>query len=375
MIVQLITPAMIKFNVSSEAITDSVLTSLNKPGRYKVVREGNGFRVNIDGQEHFVIMYDNGTLVSTYQYELDDSTPYEEILKSKEAKTREIINREGAFVGFLKELENVLKAENSILKDSYFFNQKYVSYSLATYKIESTMRAVGYSLALKRQIDDSQIDDLKEQSLKIVNVNDSVQLLLIWGARVLIGTGDFSDKLYNDYVRNECEAQYLWFIITALDKKIDYYMLHETGRAADLSMLLDTSYSVLYRKSRFDGVVSSKSHRYELEIFNSIIAASKIDYLYNNLEQKIRLLKEKSSLVEEKINKQNRKFVNVLLGIISLLSAISTIYGFVSVFQEGDKKITYIIVTVVAVVLFGVANLFQFLGRRKLRGKTKKKDR
>ena len=93
MIVQLITPAMIKFNVSSEAITGSVLTSLNKPGRYKVVREGNGFRVNIDGQEHFVIMYDNGTLVSTYQYELDDSTPYEEILKSKEAKTREIINR------------------------------------------------------------------------------------------------------------------------------------------------------------------------------------------------------------------------------------------------------------------------------------------
>lgn len=152
-------------------------------------------------------------------------------------------------------------------------------------------------------------------------------------------------------------------------------MLNETGRAADLSLLLDTSYSVLYRKSKFDGVASSKSHRYEIEIFNSIVAASKIDYLYENLEKKIRLLKEKSSLVEEQINKRNRKFVNVLLGIISLLSAISTIYGFVSVFQEGDKKITYIIVTVVAVVLFAGANLLQYLGKRKLQGKNRKKKK
>lgn len=99
-------------------------------------------------------------------------------------------------------------------------------------------------------------------------------------------------------------------------------MLNETGRAADLSLLLNTSYSVLYRKSKFDGVVSSKSHRYEIEIFHSIIAASKIDYLYDNLEKKIRLLKEKSSLIEDQLNKKNRKFVNIWLSLISLLSAM-----------------------------------------------------
>ena len=152
-------------------------------------------------------------------------------------------------------------------------------------------------------------------------------------------------------------------------------MLNETRRTADIAKLLDASYSVLYRKSRFDGVVSSKSHRYEIEILNNIIASSKIDKLYDNLEKKIKLLKEKSSLVEEKMNKENRKFVNALLGIISFLSSISTLYAFVSVFQTGNEKTTYIIITVVAAFIMCLASFLQYLGKKRRNAKNKKQDK
>lgn len=374
MVVQLIAPAMIRYAITAEMLNDAILTKISQKG-YTITSEKGAYGVMINAEKFVFRIYDNGIIVFNYCIELRDETSYTEILEIKEEKTKIIIDRGGAVVQFLKTVEESVATAIPNIKESFFFNGKYVSYCLAAYRVSQANKETGYSLALKRSIKEEQISTLNEQSLKIVTVNEQTQILLIWGARVLIGDDELSLNLYEDYVKNESEAQYLWFIITSLDKRIDSYMLNETGRAADLSLLLDTSYSVLYRKSKFDGVASSKSHRYEIEIFNSIVAASKIDYLYENLEKKIRLLKEKSSLVEEQINKRNRKFVNVLLGIISLLSAISTIYGFVSVFQEGDKKITYIIVTVVAVVLFAGANLLQYLGKRKLQGKNRKKKK
>lgn len=374
MIVRLIAPAMIKYAITPTMINESAIKKLNQEG-FHLGKDNDLFSVVINSENYTFRIYDNGILVFNYQMELPDVIPYQEVLTKKEEKTREIIDREGSVVQFLKTIELVIESIIPNIKESLFFNGKYVSYCLATYRVSPENKVTAYSLALKRPVKEDQIQSLNEQSLKVVTVKDNTQLLLIWGARVLIGDDELSLNLYDDYVKNESEAQYLWFIITSLDKRIDSYMLNETGRAADLSLLLDTSYSVLYRKSKFDGVVSSKSHRYEIEIFNSIISASKIDYLYDNLEKKIRLLKEKSSLIEEEIDKKNRKFVNILLGIISLLSAISTIYGFVSVFQDGDKKTTYIIVTVVAVVLFGAANLLQYLGKRKLVGKKRKKKK
>ncbi len=371
MVVQLIAPAMIKYAITPEMLNEAVLSNLKKKG-YLLEKKDNNFTVSINAERFVFRIYDNGIVVLNYLMDLPDNTLFTDILVKKEAKTKEIIDRNGAVVDLLKKLEESLETTITNLKSSLFFNGKYVSYCLATYRISPDYKNTAYSLALKRDIKIEQIPTLKEQSLKVVTVNENTQLLLIWGARVIIGDDELSLSLYEDYVKSESEAQYLWFMITSLDKKIDAYMIHETGRAADLSLLLDTSYNVLYRKSKFDGVVSSKSHRYEIEIFNSIVSASKIDYLYNNLEKKIKLLKEKSSLIEEQINKKNQKFVNILLGIISLLSAISTIYGFVSVFQEGNKKITYIIVTIVVVILFAGTNLLQYLGQKK---NSRKKDK
>ncbi len=372
MVVQLIAPAMIKYAITTAMLNDKVLEELRQAG-YIITNDKNLFAVTVNAEKYAFRIYDNGILVFNYRMELQDGTPYTEILSRKEEKTRDIIDRSGAIVRFLKTLEERTASAVPNIKESIFFNGKYISYCLATYRVSQACKDVAYSLALKRSIKEEQIASLNEQSLKTVTVNDQTQILLIWGARVFIGDDERSLNLYDDYVKYESEAQYLWFIITSLDKRIDSYMLNETGRAADISLLLDTSYNVLYRKSKFDGVVSSKSHRYEIEILNSIISASKINDLYENLEKKIRLLKEKSSLVEEQIDKINRKYVNILLGIISILSAISTIYSFVSVFQEGDKKITYIIVTIVAVALFCGANLLQHFGKRKLQGRKRKK--
>lgn len=372
MIIKLITPAMIQYDITSDAINETVLNAIEANG-YKIKAVGNQFEVCINSEQYSFRVFDNGIVVINYAFELSNDTAYTEILTKKEEKSKEIIDRDGAVVRFLKTLESIIATTSHHKKESYFFNGKYVSYCLTTYKVSEKNIDTAYSLALKRPIEKKQIASLQEQSLKIVNVNEHIKLLLIWGARVIVGDDELADKLYDDYVSAETEAQYLWFIITSLDKKIDSYMLNETGRAADLTLLLNTSYSVLYRKSKFDGVVSSKSHRYEIEIFNSIISASKIDYLYDNLESKIRLLKEKSSLVEEKLNKKNRKFVNIWLSIISFLSATSTIYGFVSVFQAGDKKLTYIIITIVALILFGGANLIQLISRKKSKGSRKKR--
>ncbi|MBQ3235358.1 MAG: hypothetical protein IJA97_04280 [Clostridia bacterium] len=371
MIVKLIAPSMIKYSVLTEMISDRIISEMGNRG-YQLKRNGNKFETQIECENYTFQIFDNGIIVFNYAFELSDATPYTEILLKKEEYTKKIIDRNGAIVLFLKLFEDCIKNVIPTIKESYFFNGKYVSYCLTTYNISENYKDTAYSLALKRKISNDQIANLCEQSLKVVNVNEHTQILLIWGARIVIGDDAFSFNLFNDYVMSESEAQYLWFIITSLDKKIDNYMINETGRVADLSMLLDTSYSVLYRKSKFDGVVSSKSHRYEIEIFNSIVTASKIDYSYDNLEKKIRLLKEKSSLVEEKINTKNRKFVNILLGVISLLSAISTVYGFISVFQNGNEKITYLIVTIVAVILFAGANIFQHIGVRKSQ-KTKNK--
>lgn len=374
MVVQLIAPAMIKYAITTAMLNDKVLEELRQAG-YIITNDKNLFAVTVNAETYAFHIYDNGILVFNYRMELQDDTPYTEILSRKEEKTRDIIDRSGAVVRFLKTLEECTASAVPQIKESLFFNGKYISYCLATYRVNQSCKDVAYSLALKRSIKEEQIASLNEQSLKTVTVNDQTQILLIWGARVFIGDDERSLNLYDDYVKYESEAQYLWFIITSLDKRIDSYMLNETGRAADISLLLDTSYNVLYRKSKFDGVVSSKSHRYEIEILNGIIAASKINDLYENLEKKIRLLKEKSSLVEEQIDKINRKYVNILLGIISILSAISTIYSFVSVFQEGDKKITYIIVTIVALVLFCGANLLQRFGKKKLQGQKHKKNK
>lgn len=374
MIVKLIIPAMIRYAVTTEMCKGNVVRRVVQKG-YELTYDEGVFDINLS-TEHFVFkIFDNGVIVFNNNLLLEDSLKYAQVLKIKENKTADIINCNGTLINFLKTFEECIKAEHPYIQESFYFNGKYISYCLATYKLTNKYKATAYSLALKREITEEQIETLNEPSLNVVTISNNLQLLLIWGARIVIGDDEYANKIYNDFLNYENEAQYMWFIITSLDKRIDSYMLNETRRTADIAKLLDASYSVLYRKSRFDGVVSSKSHRYEIEILNNIIASSKIDKLYDNLEKKIKLLKEKSSLVEEKMNKENRKFVNALLGIISFLSSISTLYAFVSVFQTGNEKTTYIIITVVAAFIMCLASFLQYLGKKRRNAKNKKQDK
>jgi hypothetical protein len=152
----------------------------------------------------------------------------------------------------------------------------------------------------------------------------------------------------------------LWFLVTSINKKIDAYMLEKERRVANVEELLDYSYNVLYVKSQFDSVKNSRAHRYEIETLNGIITASKLESLYKNLERKTSLLKEKSNIIQNANKERNQKFVNVLLVLISFLSATSTIYGFVSVFAGGDnKEVLYIIIASCVFLFLGVGYLIK----------------
>jgi hypothetical protein len=365
--IQLIIPAMISINITSSLLDDSKIYGLNEMGDYYVENVNNEFSVIIDHDKFCFKIFENGVLIFRYTYELSDDTNYLEILKSKEEKTNEILSRDGAVIKFIKYFDSYISSCFPKQEKAFFYNGKYISYCLATYFISKSNIETGYALALKRFVKTEEISLHNEQSLKVVNINEKIMMLLTWGARVFMGEDSFAQSLYEDYIAFESEAQYLWFIVTSLDKRIDKYMMNETDRPVDISTLLNYSYGILYRKSKFDTVKSSRVHRYEVEILNNIIEASKIDSLFKNLEMKITILKEKSILVEEKIEKKNRKFTNALLSIISLLSAISTIYGFISVFQEDNKKIIYVIVTIFALVLFFSAKLIQIAGRKRTR--------
>lgn len=205
MIVNLITPAMIKYNISSDMIDVAVKNILLSEG-YELKVADNRFEVNIESEKYTFQVFDNGIVVFNYSFEMKDSTPYKEILTRKEEKTKEIIDRNGKVVIFLKCLEESINKAIQNKKESYFFNGKYVSYCLTTYKISERYNDTAYSLAFKREIAKDQIATLKEQSLKVINVNEHIQFLMIWGARVVIGDDELSDKLYYEYVKNETEA-------------------------------------------------------------------------------------------------------------------------------------------------------------------------
>lgn len=369
--IRLITPAMIKYKVESNMLDDLFMKTFNAQYGYNLAKNLEEWTVDIDKNHMKFRLFDNGIFVFINSVFLDEKTDYETVLIKKQEKTAELINRKGKLVEFLKSIESHIKTVYPKAGCSYFYNGKYVSYSLATYSINAENIDTAYSLALKRPVAKTDIKDIREHSLTVVNITNDTSILLIWGARVCILGSNSPEGLFETYFYNEVIAQYLWFLITAIDKRIDEYMLNEKGREANLALLLDNSYSVLYQKSKFDGVKNSKSHRYELEILNGIVSSSKIDNMFDNLEKKISLLKEKSALIEEDLTKKNRRYVNLLLGIVSFLSTISTIYAFVSVFVDKPQRTLYVIIIVVAVVLFGVAYLVQYLLKRK--GKRNKK--
>lgn len=152
------------------------------------------------------------------------------------------------------------------------------------------------------------------------------------GSRIFVTKGDYRINDYDKYIDNETTAQYLWFLITSINKKIDQYMTSKKEQAANIELLLSKSYEVIYHKSKFDTVLNSRVHRYEIEVMTSIIRASKIDLLTENLEKKIEILKQKSIIILNKIEKKNNTIINVLLFFISFLSSVSTIYSFISIF-------------------------------------------
>lgn len=171
---------------------------------------------------------------------------------------------------------------------------------------------------------------------------------------------------YCNYIQSETTAQQLWFLITAINKRIDKYMSSTEEKIANIELLLSKSYEVIYFKSKFDTVLNSRVHRYEMDILTSIIKASKIDLLSDNLEKKIDILKQKSMIISNEVEKKNKIFINALLFFISFLSAVSTVYGFVSVFSNPeDTKKVYIIIVIVSAIIFSLAYILKYFMDRK----------
>lgn len=355
----LITPTML-----AKAITaDNILAK-------KSVIE-NKYSISIDYKnEKFIIKdknicfycFSDGLIVFNFFFEIEDNKDYSYYLREKERITNDILNINSDFVTFLKFIDSLYVYSN--IEKNYFYNGKYVSYCLTTYLIENLNYNLSYSLALKREILD--FEKCCEQSLNIVNLDNETRLLLIWGSRIFVTKGDYRINDYDKYIDNETTAQYLWFLITSINKKIDQYMTSKKEQAANIELLLSKSYEVIYHKSKFDTVLNSRVHRYEIEVMTSIIRASKIDLLTENLEKKIEILKQKSSIILNKIEKKNSTIINALLFFISFLSSISTIYSFISIFSNPeDSKTIYLIIVIVSAVVFTGAYLFKYFMDKK----------
>lgn len=360
--IALIIPVMMRYQFDKEDLE-------NIAGEFSSI---SGNKLSFNGEKGFIetdhrtlsfTCYGNGIVVFNYVFEVEDKKAFSHYIELKQNETAYFLNKGSPFIQSLVRIDDLLSDHK--LKNNYFYNGKYTSYCLATYYIENGDKDLGYSLCLKREVDSSNFLREQESELNIVNYPQGSSLLLIWGARVFLCASTDEAKEYEKYLEYESEAQQLWFLITSINKKIDNYMKSDEDRAADLSLLLSKAYDVVYSKSRFDTVINSRVHRYELEALGSIVKAGKIDLLESNLEKKIALLKEKSTIISEKIKAKNDKFVNVLLLLISIISSISTIYGFVSVFiADGQEKVTYIIITICAIAVFGTAYLIKFLKDR-----------
>lgn len=150
------------------------------------------------------------------------------------------------------------------------------------------------------------------------------------------------------------------------DKKIDQYMTSEKERSANVELILSKSYEVIYYKSKFDTVLNSRVHKYEMDIMTLIIKASKIDLLSDNLEKKIDILIQKSTIVTNRIEKKNNLIINALLFFISFLNSVSTIYSCILIFSnpEHSKKI-YLIFVIASAVIFISAYIFKYIMDKK----------
>ena len=352
--ISLIAPTMVKCCFSSENL-EQHLEMFNLEYGYVVKHDEKlkCFRVNFDYEFSFKV-YPMGILGFQCMIDVENDNTFGYYIDKKTIITDYILDRDADVVKFLKQLDVFMSKYCD--KTNFFFNGKYVSYALATYYIDNGNCDLGYSIALKRDIDDYKNQISNELSLRTVTLDNYNFIIFIWGARVFVSLDNKRISNYYQYLENENEAQMLWFLITALNKNIDAYMQSDKKDVVDIEKLLDLSYQVLYYKSKFDTVQNSKNHRYELEILQSIVAASKIDLLCDSLDKKSRLLKEMSGIIERKRNEINQKVINFLLIIISILSSISTIYSFVSVFIENNnKKVLYLIISISVLILFSIA--------------------
>lgn len=366
--ISLIAPTMIKYCFSSESL-ELHLEEFNSECDYEVRydEKGKNFQVDFDYEFTFKV-YPMGIIGFQCIVDVENDNKFDYYISKKTIVTNYILDREAEVVKFLKQIDAFMSKFCD--KTNYFFNGKYVSYALATYYIDNGNCNLGYSIALKRDIDNYKNQVNNELSLRTVTLDNYNFIIFIWGARVFVSSDNKRIKDYFQYLENENEAQMLWYLITALNKSIDAYMQREEKDVADIEKLLDLSYQILYYKSKFDTVQNSKNHRYELEILQSIVSASKINLLCDSLDKKSSLLKEISGIIERKKNEINQKLINFLLIIISILSSISTIYGFVSVFIENsNKKVVYLVISIFVMILFSIAYSVKngYIKRKKLK--------
>ena len=355
----LITPAMLSRTIKLDDIKAKKLIIEKK---FSICLDCQNDKIILKDKNICFNCYSDGLLVFNFFFDFPNNLDYSFYLKEKERISKLILDINGEFVAFLKFIDSLFTHSN--LEKNYFYNGKYVSYCLATYFINDLNYNLSYSLALKREICD--YSKCCEQSLNIVNLDNQTKLLLVWGARIFVTKDNNRIDDYNKYIESETTAQYLWFLITSINKKIDQYMTSEKERSANIELLLSQSYEVIYSKSKFDTVLNSRVHRYEMDIMTSIIKASKIDLLSDNLEKKIDILKQKSIIVANKIEKKNNLIINALLFFISFLSSVSTIYSCISIFSnpEHSKKI-YLIVVIASAVIFISAYVFKYLMDKK----------
>ena len=329
MIVRLIAPAMIKYAITPTMINESAIKKLNQEG-FHLVKDNDLFSVVINSENYTFRIYDNGILVFNYQMELPDVIPYQEVLTKKEEKTREIIDREGSVVQFLKTIELVIESIIPNIKESLFFNGKYVSYCLATYRVSPENKVTAYSLALKRPVKEDQIQSLNEQSLKVVTVKDNTQLLLIWGARVLIGDDELSLNLYDDYVKNEFLKLELYKRISRLEDREDLDAVYEEAKdrfgepPKVFNRLLEVSYiKTLAHKSYIEDIKYKDGEVYYLMNPSAKIKVDLINKFIRRYKGRMRLVNEKQSGFAVKTSKLIQE--EMIDGIKSVIADIDTL--------------------------------------------------
>lgn len=128
--ITLITPAMMKYQLSYDSFISS-LDKINDLLPYKIIKSDDELFIQIEDKKLSFTIFGNGIIVFNYCFEEVGNESFNYYLNKKDLYTSQFIDQKGKFVDTLKIIDQYFSKMD--FKENYFFNGKYVSYSLATY--------------------------------------------------------------------------------------------------------------------------------------------------------------------------------------------------------------------------------------------------